>query len=567
MIRIAVIGGGPKSLYALLALHDALSGTGFPAAGLPATGLLATGLPDAAKAQLAVDVYDPLPPGAGSVWRVDQPEILRLNVNAGIVDASSTLSGEDFGRWVNRVVPDLAQEKYPPRAVVGRYLREQFQLLSRHGNFAVTHAPYVVTGVERTGQRWHVSGSFGKRAYDEVLVATGHGLAQALPADPVAGALNSYPLIGDYAAFTYTQIPVGSEVWIRGASLTAYDAALLLTEGRGGSWLQDPDHAGTESEWRYGASGKEPRRITFFSRSATLMDPKSENAPAAIAESLTVHKERLRQWGEQVRESTSAPQLPHTGLWAILLHGAQDCARVMGLEVSALALWRTALTGRSVEIGTGTAPLSQPHPAAMALRNSLAVNYLNAPLTTGWLWARVWSGLYSELVSVMDRLPRSTREARRFARVAHSLEKFTFGPPELTARKMLALFDAGILHVARSQETPPASAVLIDGVTPAAGALRSAAPYGEPNSEVFAQLLKAGVVSIRPGDPGLLTEVDGTCVAKDGTRSESLAALGRPTEGPTLGHDTLNRSLHGEYRLWAQRVAGLALTNLTPRTL
>ncbi|GAA5230039.1 FAD/NAD(P)-binding protein [Arthrobacter cryoconiti] len=567
MIRIAVIGGGPKSLYALLALHDALSGTGFAAAKLSAEGRPSTGFPATAKAQLVVDVYDPLPPGAGSVWRVDQPEILRLNVNAGIVDASSSLSGEDFGRWVNRVVPELAQEKYPPRAVVGRYLREQFQLLSQHGNFAVTHAPFVVTGVERTGPRWHVSGSFGTQSYDEVLVATGHGLAQAIIADPVPGALNTNPLIGDYAAFTCAQIPAGSEVWIRGASLTAYDAALLLTEGRGGTWLRDPDDAGKESQWRYGASGKEPRRITFFSRSASLMDPKSESVPTDIATCLTVHKERLRQWGRQVRESTSTPQLTQAGLWAILLHGAQDCARVMGLEVSALSLWRTALTGISVELGTGTPPLSQPHPAAMALRNSLAVNDLKAPLTTGWLWARVWSGLYAELVSVMDRLPQSTREAGRFARVAHSLEKFTFGPPELTARKLLALFDAGILHVARSQERPPTSAVLIDAVTPAPGALRSAAPGGDPNSEIFAQLLNAGVVSIRPGDRGLLTEADGTCVAQDGTRSESLAALGRPTEGPTLGHDTLNRSLHGEYRLWAQRVAGLALIKTTPRTL
>lgn len=511
-----------------------------------------------------MDVYDPLPPGAGSVWRVDQPEVLRLNVTAGSVDASSTLSTENLTAWVNRVAPELSGEKYPPRRLVGRYLQEQFRLLSQHGRARVSHAPFVVTGVERDGELWRVSGPFGAQPYDEILLATGHGLATADTVEPAAGALNSSPLIGDYDAILEpSDIPAGSDVWIRGAALTAYDVVLLLSEGRGGFWEQTKgDSDGPRPELQYCPSGEEPGRITFFSRSGSLMDPKSESVPIAVAICLDEYRQRLRQWGKEVRNDRRDVEVNLDELWVILLHCAQDCARVMGLAVSAQKLWRTAVTGQSVEAHGRATNGSIAVRSSAHLRNSLAVNHLNAPVTTGWLWARVWSGLYVELVPAMDRLPRSIRASLRFGRVAHHLEKFTFGPPELTARKLVALIDAGVLHFAGPDECAPAGSVLIDAVTPGPGVLRAAAPEGCPNSELIAKLLATGNVSILPGDRGLLTEADGTCVAQDGSRSESLSAVGRPTEGPTLGHDTLNRSLHGEHRLWAQRIAGLVTDQL-----
>lgn len=543
-MRIAVIGGGPKSLFALLELNDRL--------------------PAASSRIVTVDVYDPLPPGAGSVWRVDQPEMLRLNVTASIVDASSTLSTENLIAWVNRSAPEMSGEMYPPRKLVGRYLQEQFRLLSDQGKAKVSHIPRAVTGIERDGAHWRVSGPFGAQQYDEVLIATGHGLAQADLMDPVAGALNSSPLIGDYdAVLTPSDIPAGSDVWIRGAALTAYDVVLLLSEGRGGFWHQAKDDGeGGRPELLYCSSGEEPRRITFSSRSGLLMDPKPEMVPDAIATCLNEHRQRLQQWGNELRADGGDTEVNQDGLWAILLHCAQDCARAMGLAVSAQTLWRTALTGHSVEAGGGSWSGSMDHHSSAQLQNSLSVNDLKAPITTGWLWARVWSGLYFELVQARDRLPRSIRTSILFGRVAHHLEKFAFGPPDLTARKLVALIDAGILHLAGPGEGPPAGSILIDAVTPGPGVLGAAAPKGSANCELMAKLLDKGHVSVRPGERGLLTETDATCVAQGGARSESLAAVGRPTEDPTLGHDTLNRSLHAEHRLWAQRIAGLATDQL-----
>lgn len=546
MIRLAVIGGGPKSLFALLALHDAL----------PAT----------AARELAVDVYDPLPPGSGSVWRENQPEVLRLNVSAHIVDASSTLSAESFDLWVNRVSPHLSGEKYPPRALVGRYLQEQFQLMCQFGNMSLAHLPFVVTTIEREGQKWRINGSFGVRHYDEVLLATGHGLAHTTVPKPLAAALNSSPLIGDYSSVSEVAIDAKSTVWVRGAALTAYDVALLLTEGRGGTWQRSEENAGDPKQIQYVASGGEPRKIIFYSPSGRLMDPKTEIVPAGVLACIQQYQGLLRQWGRDAHDP-GCEVVPLNKMWVLLLHCAQECAQLMDSSVSALTLWRTAFMGLSVEATLDPPIPAKTFTAAESLRNSLAVNHLEAPVTTGWLWARVWSGLYAELVAALDRVPRSTREWKRFRRVAHNLEKFTFGPPELTARKMVALFDAGILHVAAPheslpQEPLPQGTVLIDAVTPGPGALQSPAPEGRPHNELVETLLQNGAVSVRAGDRGLRTDLDGTCLAQDGSRSESLAALGRPTEDPTLGHDTLNRSLHREYGGWAHRLTALVTHQL-----
>lgn len=537
MIRLAVIGGGPKSLFALLALHDRLA--------------------DDAARHITVDVFDPLPPGSGSVWRREQPDVLRLNVNMGIVDASSSLSSENFAGWVARVAPEASGERYPPRVLVGRYLRDQFQLLSRHGNMTVVHIACVVTSVDREGSHWRVGGPFGAHHYDEVLLATGHGLSGAAPSEPLHRAVNPHALIGDYSVLTMEHIAPESTVWIRGAALTAYDVALLLTEGRGGSWRRAGVDGGNGDGLRYVAGGGEPQQIVFSSRSGSLMDPKSEAVPARIAACMEQHKQLLREWGRKVREAVPDGGAGLAGMWVVLLQCAQECAHLMGSPASALSLWRTAMTGNSAGPGFDAGTWPQAVTAAECLRYSLAVNRLAAPVSTGWLWARVWSGLYADVVLVLDRLPRSSRASDQFARVAHNLERFAFGPPELTARKLVALFDAGILHVATPGENPPREAILVDAVTPGPGSLHTAAPGGRPTSDVVAALLRDGHVSIRDGDRGLFTDLDGTAMARDGSRTESLAALGRPTEDPTLGHDTLNRALHGEYRLWAQRVADL----------
>lgn len=525
MTRIAFIGGGPKALFALLELDDRCSA--------------------AAAEGLDIEVFDPYPPGAGRVWQDGQPAALRLNVAAGIVDAGSVPGTETFADWVARVEPRYATERHPPRVVVGRYLHEQFRRLQDSAGFHLVHVPARVVGLARAGAQWEVFSDAGSGFYDEVVLATGHGLPGEAPSNPLASACNQDPLIGDYRSLEEECIPAGSRVLIRGAALTAYDAVLLLTEGRGGRW--DDVETADGPVLRYERSGREPARITMASRSTLPMDPKPEEVPEHIRSCIDAHRGQVLDWGRGLASRPAGRDAEYTGLFRILLSCALECAALGGAHLTPLALWRTALTGRGEEG-------DDVESAAGHIRRSVAVNRRQAPPTPQWLWARVFSGLYPEVVQAVARVRWLPGQAGLFRRVSRALERMAFGPPEHTALKLLALFDAGLLEQGRFPSRTPEGTILLDAVTPPAGVLESVAPRGRAMSPFIAGLLAAGEVVVRDGEAGLLTDADGTCIDGNGNRNESLAALGRPTEGPTLGHDTLNRTLHPEHRLWARRI-------------
>ncbi|RAX50612.1 hypothetical protein DQ353_03445 [Arthrobacter sp. AQ5-05] len=526
MTRIAFVGGGPKALFALLELNDQCSPVG--------------------AEDLSVDVFDPYPPGAGRVWQAGQPRHVRLNVAAGIVDATSAEGAGSFASWVARVEPRYVTERYPPRAVVGSYLRERFRTLAETASFQLAHVPARVTGVARAGELWEVAGDAGTGFYDEVVLATGHGLPGEAPGPRFAGARNQDALIGDYGALGEASIPAGSRVLIRGAALTAYDAVLLLTEGRGGRWI--PAEGAGGPSLGYVPTGREPAKIAMGSLSNLPTDPKPVRVPESINRCLDAYRDQVLAWGAGPEARPGGPGARCTGLFGILLACAMECAQLSGAPATPLALWRTALTGRG-EPGPGT------ETAAEHLRRSIAVNRGHTPPGTAWVWGRVWSGLYPQLVLAVSRVRWDPAQARIFRRVARSLERMAFGPPENTALKLLALFDSGLLDQGAFPQHAPADTLVIDAVTPPPGILAAPAPGGAAFSPVMAGLLAAGELMVREGETGMLTDTDGTCLDASGNRNESLAALGRPTEGPTLGHDTLNRSLHDEHVRWARRIA------------
>lgn len=534
-MRLAMIGGGPKSLFALLELNDAL-------------GKLQ---PIGQELSIHVDVYDPYPPGAGRVWNTSQPRELRLNVNSRIIDASSSLCAQNFDQWLaGRDKNSGDEDSFPARALVGEYLREQFKRLQDQGQLSVEHRPAAVSDVVRQGTHWEVLSEVGKELYDEVVLATGHGLSGYRPAGLAEGALTGAQLTVEATADAIDVISPGSEVVIRGAALTAYDVVLVLTEGRGGRWKQETSNGFTTLS--YLPSGNEPTRITMTSRTTIPMSPKTWSIPAELSAILDDYRPQIQHWGKQNAAcGTDAPDQPAANmeeLWQILLACAVQCAQSQGLQRSATTLFNTVLNGQSANFAEQNLPAGQ-------LRTSLRVNRRLEPVTDEWIWSIVWSGLYPQLVEAVSRIRWSAEDREQFDHRATQLERMAFGPPETTALKLLALFDAGILRHEAALAVTSAEAVCINAVTAPAGVLSASAADSRPAYGLFGSLLKNQEIHIRNSERGLLTDTDATCINAQGERTESLASLGRPTEGPTLGHDTLNRTLHPEYRRWAQRLA------------
>ena len=90
-MRIAIIGGGPRGLWACERLSHWSTEYG---------------------AAIEVDLYEPGRPGAGTVYRSDQPEFWRLNVNVALLRTGLGAYTEWSGE------PGDTADPFPPRRAV-----------------------------------------------------------------------------------------------------------------------------------------------------------------------------------------------------------------------------------------------------------------------------------------------------------------------------------------------------------------------------------------------------------------------------------------------------------------
>lgn len=196
-----------------------------------------------ARTPVVVHVIDPFPPGPGQVWRTDQPEHLLMNTVAGQV----TLFTDETVACVGPRVPgpSLAQwagvdlDSYAPRALYGRYLAWVFQRLTRHALVKVVTHRATAVALNEDG----VTLANGHRipGVNAVVLALGHDLSEA-------GDKCHVPP-GNAADMDLSGVRTGEPVVLRGLGLTFFDYLSLCTVGRGGRFEQG----------RYVPSGREPR--------------------------------------------------------------------------------------------------------------------------------------------------------------------------------------------------------------------------------------------------------------------------------------------------------------------
>lgn len=470
---LAVVGGGPRALSALVALDDALART----AGGPVTVL----------------VLDPAAPGAGRVWDPTQPEHLLMNVDADIVDMSGAAVPLSYRAWER--AEGFAAERFPPRARLGAHLAWCWAQLLDSPRLRIEHLPVEVADVRRSDS-WEVVASDGAVwTAAEVLLATGHAR--------VPGGTGP-----DHAALADGGF-AGRPVRVMGAALTALDVVRDLT-------------VGAESSW--------PERIEVRSRSGELLVPKPDFLPPDLRPAVL---DVVAAWPDSAQ--------PDEGWWEVLLDAALAAARACGRSLDLDAARATLEAGR------------HPSDPVERLRGDVRRAAGEVDDDPAWWLGRAWSAGYAEVVRSLERAERTPETWSVFRERAARLERWAFGPPLATARQVLALADAGRL-VVRVGEAD-ASGIDVDARTAPAGVVGAAA------TPLWSSLLQRGTVHVRPGERGVLTAPDGHCLSASGEVVEGLSALGRPTEDPVVGHDTLSRSLHGDARRWAEALAHRCTTH------
>ncbi len=290
---VAIIGAGPRGLSVLERL--------VALAAERTTG------PD-----IVVHLIDPHPPGAGIVWRTDQPESLLMNTTIAeqtiFPDASCEFLGPDaaptgpsMAEWYrSQGGTEPVDATFPSRSLYGRYLRDAYALISDRAPDSVeivehpTRVESVIDlpPVEVPGhaeQTPDTPPAQVVRCEDgttivaaAVVLAVGH-IPSAQNEERARLAAYAHRTGGLYlpqglpAEAPVAEVRPGSRVIVRGMGLNYFDLQTLFTHERGGRYV--PDAPG---ELRYLPSGAEPclflgsrRGIPYRSKPITREHPRS----------------------------------------------------------------------------------------------------------------------------------------------------------------------------------------------------------------------------------------------------------------------------------------------------
>ncbi|WLQ35987.1 FAD/NAD(P)-binding protein [Streptomyces castrisilvae] len=272
-LSAAIVGAGPRGLAVL-------------------ERLVARAAADEGGREVRLHVIDDHEPGAGRIWRTDQPRTLLMNTPAGEVTMFSgpcddgparAGAGPSLGEWWQRAHPDEGDPLgYAPRAVYGEYLRFVLDAVvtgaPAHVRVSCLTDRVVDLCAEGPGGRWLVRPrSADVLTVERVALTTGHSVPELLPEQRVlADFADERPHLryvrGDSAAdMALDDVPPTATVGVLGLGLAFYDVMSLLTEGRGGRYEEAGDGA-----LRYVPSGREPG-IVAGSRSGVPLPARGRN--------------------------------------------------------------------------------------------------------------------------------------------------------------------------------------------------------------------------------------------------------------------------------------------------
>jgi diaminopimelate decarboxylase len=538
--RIAVIGAGPKGTFALERL-------------LAHAGARSS-------AAMEVSVFDPSGcPGAGPNYDPESPDYLRMNFASEQVDMWSRADPPapnggrlSFREWC--AAAGRPPDQYAPRAAVGRYLCAGYRQLLRSApaHVSVVHRQEAVEAVSPQRGRWVVEAS-STAEFDEVLLAVGHA-TESLRSLRSRSGLNGRLVPRVFPVESWLnrdRVPDGSVVAIRGFALTMLDAALALTEGRGGRFHAEA----APLTYRFEPAAKTPQLLPF-SRSGRPMLAKTDPAWA--------RERRLDRDADDGRARIRAlpdPMHVRGDLIPALAAVASTSLARLGVDES-----EGALASLLVEASKGTPPPTE-RTASTELELSIEIAAGREPPDAQWAMGQAWRAVYPELVTRLGRAGLEATDWPAFRALSAQMERVAFGPPVINAAKLLALGRAGVVDLdhadatlAVREGTPVMLAVdgerqadlVIDAVLPGPGAgvdLRQPPIDG---------LLERGLARIAPGRRGIELCADATCVGEGGRPVRGLAAVGRVSEDWVIGNDSLDRTLHDHADRWARRVVARA---------
>jgi uncharacterized NAD(P)/FAD-binding protein YdhS len=543
VLRVAVVGGGPRGLAAAEALVDRAP----------------------AGARVEVTVFEPhAHPGAGPHHDPGQTELNRLNIPLRAIDLPVRAGVGGFADWAAEALPECGPDGFPPRAALGAYLGARWRELSEGA--AVGRVAAEVTGAERSSAGWVLEAGEARHGpFDAVVLCLGH---QEVEPDPQlrrwrahaedCGAVvrHVYPSDALIAAAANWQ---GRTVAIRGLALSMIDAMRGLTEGLGGRFERGAEGL------RYRPSGREPARLLPFSLDGIPPAPKP--ATAALDARYDVEEAEAARFERAVAAALRRePGAALEGVCAALAPVAGAVLGRFGVADAEAAVERWLAVERDDPEGHAGRDL----PPAEILAEMLAMAQGRRTPSAGYAVGQVWRKLQSPLRRAFNPAAVAPETAAAVIGFDEGLKRYSYGPPVSAAEEMLALIAAGLLDLRAvddpdvelveggwrlsAEEGEATATVMLDAVLAPPDLARVAAP-------LVAGLRDAGLLVPVAEKLGARVAPDGAVIDAGGAPVPGLALLGRLALGSVIATDSVHDCFGAAVERWADGVWERARTN------
>ncbi|MDT0295048.1 FAD/NAD(P)-binding protein [Mesonia ostreae] len=570
--HIGIVGLGSKGLFGFERLLANLKSIKFASIEIHlfnATNLFATGW-----------IYDP-----------KQPDYLKMNYPNIYIsleppkEPPALIKILSFSQWQANKYKTSAEEvdyAIASRKEVGAYFHHYFTKLcaSSPKNIKIHKHLAKVLSIQNIDEKYSVQTdrkNWKSPCFSSLLITTGHSPSISSKLQKPYPKQDNIPFIYPVNEKLNFILPNAS-IACKGMGLTAIDAILALTEGRGGEF-----DSKNKQEWKYEKSGKEPLKIYPFSISGIPIVPRNPH-PSGPQKSY-LFKRYINSFDSQLKvfdfEKELLPVIKQDMVGEYYFQVFKNYGKNLYLDQPFEEV------KEEIHEFHNLYPLEKEFKATDLLYPKFNPKKLNSELLEYWkMWleelerkdsplvaaAGTWKNLSGDFNTLYSNNRLTANSKAKFTKTYFSLfNRVSYGPPIQNIKKMLALADRDILEftLAKNPNVEEVNGknyltlnhnrvsfdVLLDARIPRGYDKNSEVLFTEKKSETIFRF-HTSMLNFNFADT-LMIDKNGNPLDEKGIPNLNICLYGTPTEGVLFDNDTLSRKRNDTASLWAQKVSEL----------
>ncbi|WP_051583926.1 FAD/NAD(P)-binding protein [Dokdonia sp. PRO95] len=574
MKHYAIIGGGPRGLFALESLFTALYN-------------------NAPEAQIKVTLFEPFKyPGAGWVWNPEQVESNWLNITERALQdlpgRPEIKLGDDiipafpsYTEWLpeeQQNPPATHPDQFPPRAKMGTYLNARFETItSALKGFdllnlveeTVTKLTYIAPVFTAITKNTSVT------AIDEVVLTIGHQdteLSEQLQEwkDHVAQTDNALLFTEAYPVEKMINANITSEsvVAFRGFGLAMIDQIRALTLQRGAHFeILDND----TKEVAFQAGENHPQRFVPFSLDGLPMVPKpinkavdkwfmpSDDAINAFAKA--IHKGACGD--HPAKDQYFLLEAMATVVAPLFLKLGDKATQHDLTEEEIYFLTINYLNNKSL---AHPLLLSHQKPVLQMMQQQVEMAVGEAPVSLDYFIGQVWRHCQPSIYREFSYPASADDVVAEVIALDEASKRYSYGPPVESIQQLIALAKAGLLDLGFVNNP---EITCVDGgwqlesdgnkitVDIMLNAVLDSPQLVTVDTPIIKNLLSNKMIEPKHTDLGIRTDDYGYVEVPEGKSFVPLAVLGRLSKGSVIGVDAILECFGPRTISWSERSIAL----------